>query len=239
VALSAGLRHREPAAVLNTGMTTVPPSPILIVEVWAQALPALAFLARRNSTRPVAIIALVFLGSLVTDLMGRYLAHRFGNNLWLGILAAGLIMVGQMAALAEWQLTEVERLTVRIAIIPCVIVYGGLVAFVEDLQRIPRFAYPFYLFVVLALASWTLLRRSYQRPDTPIMRTDWFLILAGLALSAATTIVSSPIGAVLMAHQRVDLFMHVWELRAVFSTVAILLITAGTLQRPGETAAPA
>lgn len=220
-------------------MTTVSPTPILIIEVWSQVLPTLAILTRRNSSRPVVIVALVYLFSLMTDEIGRYLAHRYGNNLWLSILAGGVAMVGLMVALAEWQVSEVERLTVRIAIIPCVMVFSGLVIWVEDFEHIPRFAYPFYLFVVLALASWTLLRRSYQRPDTPIMRTDWFLILAGLALSAATTIVSTPIGAVLMAHQRVDLFMQVWELRAVFTTVAILLITAGTLQRPGVTAAPA
>ena len=218
-------------------MTSVHPSTILFVEVWAQALPALALLTRRNHSRPVVIIALVFLGSLVTDGIGRYAAHEYGNNLWVSILAAGLIMVGLMVALAEWQVTEVERLTVRIAIIPCVIVFSGLVVFVEDLSSISRFAYPFYLFVVLAAAAWTLLRRSYQRPGTPILKTDWFLILGGLALSSATTIVSTPIGAVLVAHQRYDLFLQVWQLRAACTIVAILLITAGTLRRPSETPA--
>ena len=215
-------------------MTSIHPTPILIVEVWAQALPALALLTRRNLSRPVVIVALVFLFSLATDWAGRYVAHRTGNNLWVGVLAAGFIMVGLMVALAEWQVSEVERLTVRIAIIPCVLVFGGLVLFVEDIAHLSRFAYPFYLFVVLALASWTLLRRADLHPGTPILGTDWFLILSGLALSSATTIAATPIGAVLMARQRVDLFTQVWELRAVITTVAILLITAGTLRRPGE-----
>ena len=183
------------------------------------------------------IIALVFLGSMMTDVIGRYVAHRYGNNLWLSILAAGFIMVGLMVALAEWQVTEVERLTVRIAIIPCVVVFSGLVFLVEDLEQISRFAYPFYLVVVLALASWTLLRRTYQRPGTPIFNTDWFFILGGLALSSATTIVSTPIAAVLVAHQRNDLFLQVWQLRAACTIVAILLITVGTLRRPSETPA--
>ena len=200
----------------------------------AQALPALALLSRRNLSRPVVIVALVFLLSLVTDQAGRYVAHRTGNNLWVGVLAAGFTMVGLMVALAEWQVSEVERLTARIAIIPCLLVFGGLVLFVEDLEHLSRFAYPFYLFVVLALASWTLLRRAYLHPGIPILGTDWFLILSGLALSSAATIAATPIGAVLMAHKRVDLFIQVWELRAVITTVAILLITAGTLQRPRE-----
>jgi hypothetical protein len=215
-------------------MSSPNPPAILYVEVWSQALPALALLTRRNASRPVAIIALVFLGSLVTDQVGRYVGHAYGNNLWVSILAGGFVMVGLLVALAEWQITAVERLTVRIAIIPCLVVYCGLVIFVEDIAQISRFAYPFYLFVVLALASWTLLRRSYQRPGIPIFKTDWFLILSGLALSSATTIVSTPIGAVLMAHQRVDLFLQVWALRAAFTIVAILLITIGTLRPPGE-----
>ena len=235
--MSAVLRHREPAAVLITEMTSAHPSPILFVEVYAQALPALALLARRNFSRPVVIVALVFLGSLMTDMIGRYVAHQYGNNLWVSILAAGFIMVGLMVALAEWQVTEVERLTVRIAVIPCLVVFSGLVFFVEDLEQISRFAYPFYLVVVLALASWTLLRRTYQRPGTQIFNTDWFFILGGLALSSATTVVSTPIGAVLMAHQRSDLFLQVWQLRAACTIVAILLITAGTLRRPSETPA--
>lgn len=213
--------------------------PILVIEVWSQALPALALLTRRNLSRPVMIVALVFLGSMVTDEFGRYLAHRYGNNLWLSVLAGGVSMVGLMVALAEWQVTEVERLTVRIAIIPAVLVFGALVIFVEDIDHLSRFAYPFYLFVVLALAAWTLLRRTYQHVGDLVFKSDWFLILAGLALSSATTIVSTPIGAVLMAHERVDLFMQVWELRAAFSTVAILLVTAGTLQRQGAAAARA
>jgi len=210
------------------------PPVILYGGVWAQALPALALLARRNLSRPVVIIALVFLGSLTIDMVGRYVAHQYGNNLWLTVVAGGMILVGLMVALADWQVTEVERLTVRIAVIPCVIVYSGLVVFVEDFEHISQYAYPFYLLVVLAVASWTLLRHSYQRPGPPILKTDWFLILGGLALSSATTIVSTPIGAVLAAHQRYDLFVHVWELRAACSTVALLLITAGTLRPPSD-----
>jgi hypothetical protein len=210
------------------------PPIILSVEVWGQLLPVLALMTRRNLSRPVVIVALVYLGSLVADWIGRYVAHVYGNNLWVSILAGGLVMIGLLVALAEWQVTVVERLTVRIVIIPCIVVYSGLVIFAEDIAGISRFAYPFYLFVVLGVASWTLLRKSYQRPGTPIFRTDWFWILGGLALSSATTIVSTPIGAVLLAEQRFDLFNQVWQLRAACTIVAILLITAGTLQPPGE-----
>jgi hypothetical protein len=109
-----------------------------------------------------------------------------------------------------------------------------LVVFVEDLTTFSRYAYPFYLLVILGATAWTLLRRTYHRPGNSIIWTDWFLILGGLALSAATTTVSTPIGAVLLAEQRIDLLTQVWELRAACTIVAILLITAGTLQRPGD-----
>ena len=218
-------------------MSSPHPPAILFVEIWAQALPTLALLAHRNRSRPVVIVALAFLGSLIGDGVGRYVAHQYGNNLWVSILSAGLVMVALLVALAEWQVTVVERLTVRIAIIPCLVVFSGLVVFVEDFTNISRFAYPFYLLVVLGVASWTLLRRTDQRPGTPILKTDWFLILGGLALSSATTIVSTPIGAVLVAEQRYDLFGQVWQLRAACTIVAILLITAGTLRRPSETPA--
>ena len=146
-------------------------------------------------------------------------------------------MVAILVALSEWQVTVVERLTVRISIIPCLIVFSGLVVFVEDITAFSRYAYPFYLLVVLGVSAWTLLRRSYQRPENPIFNTDWFLILGGLALNAATTTVSTPIGAVLLAEQRYDLFAQVWALRAACTIAAILLITVGTLRPPSESLA--
>ncbi len=217
---------------------TSPPAPLILsVEIWTQILPALALLTRRNLSRPVVIVALAFLGSLITDGFGRYVAHHTGNNLWVSTLSAGLVFVALLVALGEWQVTVVERLTVRISIIPCLIVYGVLVVFVEDITGFSRFAYPFYLLVILGASAWTLLRRAYLHPGTLIFETDWFLILGGLALSAATTIVSTPIAAVLLAEQRIDLLTRVWELRAACTIVAILLITAGTLRRPSETPA--
>ena len=210
---------------------------ILTVEIWSQILPAFALLTRRNLSRPVVIVALAFVGSWVMDGFARYIAHQTGNNLWVSTLSAGLVFVALLVALADWQVTVVERLTVRISIIPCLIVYGVLVVFVEDISGYSRFAYPFYLLVILGASAWTLLRRSYRHPGTPIFETDWFLILGGLALSAATTLVSTPVGAVLLTEQRIDLLTRVWVLRAACTIVAILLITAGTLRRPSETPA--
>ena len=199
--------------------------------VYAQALPAIALLTGRNRSRGAILVAGVFLFSLGTDLFGRFVGHRTGNSLWVSLLSGACITSLFLLTFGEWQRTSVERLAFRIAVVPFLAIYGVLVFLVDGIDGFSRFAYPFGVLVTLGGALWTLLRRTTTAYPDPVARTDWFLLLLGVALNAATTLITSPVAAVLMARQRVDLITQVWEWRAGFVLLSIVLVSLGA-RRP-------
>jgi hypothetical protein len=173
-----------------------------------------------------------FILSVVGDFLARWVGHQTGNNHWVNILSGGLMGTLLLVGVGEWQVTYLERLTVRISVIPFLLAYAALVLWVDDITSFSQYAYPFYMLVILGASAWTLLRRAFQQTTTPILRTDWFWVLGGLVLNGATTAISTPIAAVLMTQHRMDLFIRVWEMRAVFDVLSLLIITVGMLQRP-------
>lgn len=207
-----------------------PPIPLIVVgAAYAQALPAAALVARRNRSRPVRLVALVFLLNLLGDTVGQYVGRQTGNSIWLGSvneMIAGPLM---LFAFADWQVTYFERLMVRISVVPFLAIYGGLTYFFEDLSVLSRYSSPFLNIVLLGASTWTLLRRALTDTEQPILRTDWFFVLGGVALVMGTSAASTPIGAALLAQERYDLMAKVWELRAGFSLLGILSITLGSL----------
>lgn len=210
-----------------------PPIPgVVLAAAYLQAVPAAALLARRNRSRPATLIALTFLLNLFGDEVGRYVGHRTGNSLWVNAIVEMVVGPIILLAIAEWQGSYVERLMLRISVVPFLLIYGGLTLFVEDVTNLPRYSAPFLSLVVLGASTWTLLRRTLQNTATPPLSTDWFFILGGLALHAATTAASTPIGAVLIAQQRYDLMVRVWEWRSVCIILAILAVTLGVLTPP-------
>lgn len=204
---------------------------ILKTAAWVQVLPALALLSRRNISPPVLFIASGAMLSFLGNYLGIVVANRTGNNHAVAGVFGALMTVPILWGLAEWQVTYVERLTVRLFVLPFLATYAVLMLYAEDTTSFSRFTAPLYALTILGAALWTLLRRSFHS-TTPIFRTDWFWIAGGLALYGATTAVAQPIGAILMADQRIDLLTQVWKLRAVCVDLAFLAIVAGMLCRP-------
>ena len=207
---------------------------IVLIAGWVQCFPAIALLARRNRSRPVMLIALSFLIELAGDYLGQIIGHRSGNSLWVGHLIDLVATPVLLFGLADWQVTSTERLAVQIGVFPFVLVYCALLIWIEDISNFTRYAYPFEALVVLGISVWTLARRSLRYLDSSAPRTDWFFVLGGLALQSATTGASSPIGAILLARNRVDLFVLVWELRGWCILASILLVTYGVLRPPAD-----
>lgn len=220
-------------------MLLITPSPLVYGAVYAQIVPAAALLAGRNRSRPAILVVSTFLLSLITDLIGRYVAHRTGNNLWVSLVSGGCVTTMLMLAFAEWQVSAVERLAFRIAVLPFLLLYGTLIYFLDGITTFSRFSYPFGILVVLGGALWTLLRRGLATTGVQAVRTDWFLILVGVALNAATTLISSPVASVLMADGRVDLVVRFWEVRGTFVILSIALVAMGVFRAPAETEAVA
>ncbi|HET7042941.1 MAG TPA: hypothetical protein VFI13_13060 [Gemmatimonadales bacterium] len=210
---------------------------MVLASVAAQPLPALALMARRNRSRPALLIALTFLLSFVGDMVGHYIGRRTGNSLWMSTVSDLITGPLLLWAIADWQVTYFERLMVRSSVVPFLLIYGALTIFVEDLSTLPKYSAPFLNLLILGASAWTLLRRALRENDRPLLRTDWFLILGGLALIVATSAVTTPIGAALLAQQRYDLMARVWELRALFGVVGMLLVMVGILVPATEAAA--
>ena len=205
--------------------------------LYAQLAPAVALLLGRNRSRGALLVVAAFLFSLGTDLLGRYIGQRTGNSLWVSTLSGACIQAILLFAFAEWQTTARERALFRLATLPTLAAYAALIHFVDGLAGWSRFAYPFGLLVTLGGACWTLIRRTLASTDGPAMRTDWFWLLVGVALNCAVTLISSPLGAVLLAQRRYDLFQRFWDVRSVLVIVAIALVTIGA-HRPAAATGP-
>lgn len=210
-----------------------PSVPLAVVAgLFAQSVPAVALLSRRNLSRPVVLIAVSFLLTFVGDGVGHYIGRVTGNSLWMNSVTELTIGPMTLWAIAEWQVTYIERLMVRISVVPFLLIYGGLMFFVEDLSNFPKYTSPFLAILILGASAWTLLRRAMTNIERPLLRTDWFFVLGGLALSSATTAVSTPVGAILIAQNRMDLMIQVWTWRSIFVLLGLLAITIGTLTPP-------
>jgi hypothetical protein len=199
---------------------------------WVQYFPLAALLVRRNLSRPVLWVAAGAFVSVFGNFLGRIAAARVGNNHWVGAIDMPAMFACYLAAIEEWQVTYLERLTVRISLFLALAFYVVLVAFVEDVSTFSEFATPMLTLALFAGGAWTLLRRGLRTVSQPLWTTDWCWIVGGLTIYGATTLLTQPIGGALLAAQRMDLFTRVWELRAVCVDVAFLTITAGFFLRP-------
>ncbi|HET7042942.1 MAG TPA: hypothetical protein VFI13_13065 [Gemmatimonadales bacterium] len=213
------------------------PAPLLVrTTLWCQALPALALLTRRNRSTPVRWVAAAALVALAGELLGRLVAARTGNGHWVSTVADPATFTLCLIALVGWQVTQLERTVVRIAIFGLLVAYALLIAFVEKLPTLGHVGSPMYAFALLLGAAWTLGRRIRTGPPTRTVANDFTWILGALVLYGATVLVTLPLGAALYGADRIDQFTQVWEVRAVLLDLVFLAITVGTLCPPAPVA---
>lgn len=211
---------------------SVPIPLLLLTPVWAQMLAPLTLVSRRNLSRPVLWVAVAAVVSVAGDFLGRLVAAHVGNNQWLISIVEPLMFTLYLAGLSEWQVTRAERKTFRTAIFALLIAYVLLTALFEDVSTFSRFGGPLYALSLLAAGSWTMARRAAVTIWPSILRTDWFWVAGGLALYGATTLVSGQVGALLLADHRLDLFVSVWDVRAVCTDLVFVAVAAGCCIRP-------
>lgn len=209
------------------------PIPFLIqTPVWAQMLAPLTLASRRNLSRPVLWVAAAAVVSVAGEFLGRLAAAHYGNNEWLITIEEPAMFSLYLAGLSEWQVTRPERRAFRVGIFVLLIAYVLLTALVEDVSNFSRFGGPLYALALLAAGSWTMARRASVTIWPSIMRTDWFWIAGGLAIYGATTLISGQVGALLLAAHRLDLFVRVWDVRAVCADLVFVAVAAGCCIRP-------
>ena len=217
--------------------------PLSFFAIGAQALPPLAWMARRprSRSRAHALIAAAAGLSLASDLIARAVMLRGHHNLWVWNVIGPPFAALMLLALAEWQRTDVERLALRLAAPATALAWVLLLVTVEDPQGFGRYSGPMHALVLLAAAVWTWLRRA-PTVEGSILRADWFWACGGIALYGASTAAIEPVAG-LLVHERLDLVRRAYGLRALAHGVAFLLLAGSILcptpaKRSGPSSSP-
>ena len=208
------------------------PGILIIAAVYAQALPILGYAIARRRSAAAAFVALGGLITVLAYLVGRPIGQLTGNNIIVGYVSIPFIAGAYLLALAEYQVTYLERVMFRICLTLFVGVYLVLVAFFEDITHFGQYSHTLYSFVLLVAALWTLGRKALTQEDALAIDTDWFWVAFGLAIYGAATAASAAIGNILMARDRVDLFIKAWDVRAALVILAFLAISWGAFRGP-------
>jgi hypothetical protein len=210
------------------------PGPIITAAIYAQALPILGYALTRRRSRIAAFVTLGGMITVLANVIGRPLAQATGNNFIVGYISIPFTAGAYLLALAELQVSYLERVMFRIGLGLFIGIYLLLVSFFEDVTHFGQFSHTLYSFVLLVAALWTLGRRAFTQEDALALDTDWFWIGFGLAIYGAATAASAAIGNILLARDRVDLFVKAWDVRAALVILAFLAITWGVFRGPAR-----
>jgi len=150
------------------------------------------------------------------------------NNLWVGYAFMPVTGAVALWALSHWHAPGTGRLALRVAVPIFVAVSAVLTVRLEDAHAFSLVAAPFHGLVLLLAALWTFLHRSVSE-TAPLTTRDWFWTVAGFMLYAGTTTAQEPVAWYLLATERVDLVVLVFDAKAASDIVAFVAITWGLL----------
>jgi hypothetical protein len=201
----------------------------LFAASLSQFLPPIVGIAGdRLSSAFRRAVALWCLALFLGDALYLMAALSRGENLWLGY-----VIPPATSALALWAVSldhpdAVARLAMRIAIPVQMAAGAALTLTIEDPADFSLASGPFHALVVLLAASWTFLRLGLRETES-LARQDWFWMLSGIMIYAATSLALQPTSWFLRATDRVDLLAAVHYARAGTEILAFVLITWGML----------
>jgi hypothetical protein len=210
----------------------VKPPLITYVSILSQVAPAAAYLRAATRTRAGGAVALGGLVSVFANVVGRIMAEHYHNNQVVSYLSSPITAALFLLAIREWQVSLRDRRILWVGFVGFLLIWVILVAFVENMWDFTIATGPMYSLVLLGAAGWTLLRRAFALEITPLVHTDWFWISLGIAVYGACTALSEPIGGILVARGRFDLFDIAWQVRAGCSIIGFLLISWGIYRGP-------
>lgn len=197
----------------------------------APLLPLLAAAIRglRGLTNAHLAIALwcAVAGSL--EIFAMLIGARGRNNLWLGYFAHPLISVSLLWALAQWHPVRSARLALKTAIPLVIVVSVALTVALDDPKDFSLAVAPFHAIVMLLATVWTFVSLSLDA-DSSIAQEDWFWIIGGVMLYAATAATMQPLAWYLI-RERVDLLHAAFNVRAAVVILSFAAITWGMLPR--------
>lgn len=206
------------------------PTLLQYAAVGAPLLPVLAggFRARALTKARVAIVLWCAIeGSL--NILAMLIGSRGRNNLWLGYVGHPLLTVSLLWALAQWHPANSARLALKVAMPLVLLVSVVLTVTLDDPRDFSLAVAPFHAIVMLLATVWTFVSLSL-RAEWSIVLADWFWIIGGVMLYAATAAAMQPLAWYLI-RERVDLLHAAFNVRAAVVILSFAAITWGMLLR--------
>ena len=161
------------------------------------------------------------------------LGARRQNNHWTGYVGLPIVSALVLMALAHWHPSRAPRLALQAAIPLVILVSVGLTITLEDPKRFSLVVAPFHAIVTLLAAVWTFVSLSLAARSS-IVKEDWFWIVGGIMLYAATATAMQPLAWYLI-RERVDLLHAAFNVRAAVVLLSFIAITWGMLSRGTRT----
>lgn len=166
-------------------------------------------------------------GSL--NVVALLLGARGRNNLWLGYIGAPVLSAALLWALAQWHPRKSAQLALKVAIPLVILVSAILTVALDDPRDFSLAVAPFHSMIMLLAAVWTFVALSLEEGSS-IPRADWFWIIGGIMLYAATAAAMQPLAWYLI-RERVDLLHAAFNVRAAVVILSFAAITWGMLLR--------
>lgn len=198
----------------------------LVIGTAAEAVPLAVVAVQRRRPRGARAVMLAWVAFLLAiDLVSAALAFHGIHNLWLSYVLMPVSVGLALWALSCWQVSDLWRLTFRVAIVPLLLAWAILTVAVEDTSTFSMAAEPMVKLVTLGAAAFTLVVNSLaQRGD--LLRRDWFWISAGLILYFGVGATLGPLGALLQGSSP-QLLMKALVFWATMGSAAFFLIAKG------------
>ena len=198
---------------------------LLYLGSAVEAAPLVAAVAAWRRVHRARLWISVWCGVLtVCNAVQLWLGSRGVHNLWVSyVVTAASALV--LWALSYWQTGDTARLTLRLAVVPLLVVWAVLTLAVEDTSNFSRAAEPTAYLVCLAAAAYTLLARSLGSA-TELLRQDWFWVSAGLALYFGIWSAMGPL-AVLLVSTSPQLLAVAYQVAMALNIVAFVAIARG------------
>lgn len=198
--------------------------------VGAAALPILTAALRGRGLARAHLAILLWCGlELSLNVLAALIGSRGRNNLWLGYAGYPLLSTTLLWALAQWHPAGSARLALKIAIPLVLVVSVVLTLTLDDPRDFSLAVVPFHAIVMLLATVWTFVSLSLSAERSPAGE-DWFWMIGGLMLYAATAAAMQPLAWYLI-RERVDLLHAAFNVRAAVVILSFAAITWGMLLR--------
>jgi hypothetical protein len=202
-------------------------APILLyLAAISEAAPLVAASVARRPARGARAWVLVWSALLVTEGgVQAWLGMHRVHNLWLSYIFTPAAGATLLWALSCWQPSEVARLTMRLAILPFLVMWAVLALAFDNTSSFSRAAEPLAYLVGLLAAAFTLIARS-RAATGDLLHQDWLWVSGGVAMYTGTYSMIGPLSALLVGGDP-NLLNRAYQFGAALCIVAFLAIARG------------